>query len=184
MTHQFPDKRYSIIYADPPWAYKQGGRGAAKNHYHTMTEAEISAIPVESIKAAGGGTACFMWATFPNIGEAIRVMEAWGFIYKTAAFIWIKKTKRGTNFMGMGAYTRANAEVCLLGVTEDFKAGDMVQAHNVHQIVEAPVECHSKKPDEVRRRIVQLLGNLPRIELFARERAPGWDAWGDETPEG
>lgn len=111
-------------------------------------------------------------------------MEAWGFQYKTAAFVWVKKTCGGANFWGMGAYTRANAEICLLGVTPGFKAGKMVRAHNVHQIIEAPFEGHSKKPDEARQRIVQLLGDVPRIELFARERADGWDAWGDECPDG
>ena len=124
-----------------------------------------------------------MWATFPNIAEAIKVMEAWGFTYKTVAFCWVKKNpKSGGNFWGLGAYTRANAEVCLLGVTPDFKARDMVKSHRVHQIIEAPFEGHSKKPDEARRRIVDLLGDVPRIELFARQRAEGWDAWGNEVP--
>lgn len=178
-----PQKQYRVIYADPPWAYHQGGRGAAKNHYHTMTTEDICNMPVKSLHDVGGGTACFMWATFPNITAAIRVMEAWGFVYKTAAFVWVKKTRNGSNFWGMGAYTRANAEVCLLGVTEGFKASERVLAHNVHQIIEAPFEGHSKKPDEARHRIVQLLGDVPRIELFARERAAGWDAWGKECPE-
>lgn len=128
------------------------------------------------------GAVLFMWATFPNIGAAIKVMEAWGFVYKTAAFVWVKKySKSGKSFVGMGAYTRANAEVCLLGVTPGIKAMDIVKNHGIRQIVEAPVERHSKKPDEVRRRIVALLGNAPRIELFARERADGWDAWGEEV---
>ena len=96
---------------------------------------------------------------------------------------WVKKNpKSGGNFWGLGAYTRANAEVCLLGVTPDFKARDMVKSHRVHQIIEAPFEGHSKKPDEARRRIVELLGDVPRIELFARQRADGWDAWGTEAP--
>ena len=177
---ELPEKQYSVIYADPPWAYQQGGRGAAKNHYHTMTTADICKMPVEKI--AGGGAVLFIWATFPNIQEAIKVMEAWGFQYKTAAFVWVKKTKKGANFWGMGAYTRANAEVCLLGVSKGFKASKMIRAHNVHQIIEAPIEKHSKKPDETRRRIVQLVGDVPRIELFARDRADGWDAWGDEYP--
>lgn len=176
----FPEKRYNIIYADPPWAYNQAGRGAATNHYQTMTTADICKMPVREI--TGGGAACFLWSTFPNITQAVEVMEAWGFRYKTAAFVWVKKTKTGGNFWGMGAYTRANAEVCLLGVTPDFKATERVRAHDVHQIVETPFEGHSKKPDEVRRRIVRLLGDVPRIELFARERAAGWDAWGDECP--
>lgn len=80
----------------------------------------------------------------------------------------------------MGAYTRANAEVCLLGIAPGFKAKERVQSHRVHQVIEAPFEGHSKKLDEVRRRIVELLGDVPRIELFARQRADGWDAWGDE----
>lgn len=130
-----------------------------------------------------GGSVCFMWATFPNIVEAVKVMEAWGFTYKTAAFVWVKKNrKNGGNFMGMGAYTRANAEVCLLGVTPEFSAKNQIRAHNIHQIIEAPFEGHSKKPDETRRRIVDLLGDVPRIELFARQRAEGWDAWGNEVP--
>lgn len=139
-----PAKQYSVIYADPPWAYSQGGNtksshGIAKQHYPTMTTAEICALPVSEIVREGA--ACFMWATFPNITEAIKVMEAWGFTYKTAAFVWVKKNrKQGGNFMGLGAYTRANAEVCLLGVTPGFKAKTQIRAHNVHQIIEAPFE--------------------------------------------
>ena len=111
-------------------------------------------------------------------------MEAWEFTYKTAAFVWVKKNARsGGNYMGLGAYTRANAEVCLLGVSPGFKAGEGGRSHKVHQVIEAPFEGHSKKPDETRRRIVELLGDVPRIELFARQRADGWDAWGNEAPE-
>lgn len=110
---------------------------------------------------------CFMWATFPQIADALRVMEAWGFEYKTCAFVWIKKNRKSnTNFWGMGAYTRANAEICLLGVTPGFKPAAQI-----------------KKPEETRRRIVELLGDVPRIELFARQRSPGWDAWGNEIGE-
>lgn len=93
-----------------------------------------------------------------------------------------KYAKSGANFWGMGAYTRANAEVCLLGVSKDFKAKVQIRSHRIHQIIEAPFEGHSKKPDEARRRIVELLGDVPRIELFARQRAEGWDAWGNEVP--
>lgn len=130
-----------------------------------------------------GGAACFLWATFPNITEGIKVLEAWGFTYKTAAFVWIKTyAKSGRPFWGMGAYTRANAEVCLLGVSPGFKAREQVKSHRVHQVIEAPFDGHSKKPDETRRRIVELLGDVPRLEMFARDRAPGWDAWGNEAP--
>lgn len=185
----FPEKKYNIIYADPPWSYRQCGtsdksRGTAKKHYPTMTIEDICNLPLPDITAADGA-ACFMWATFPQYGEAIRVMERWGFEYKTAAFVWVKKySKSGKNFWGMGAYTRANAEVCLLGVTPNFKAGEKIVSHAVHQIIEAPYDGHSKKPDETRERIVALLGDIPRIELFARQRANGWDAWGNEVPEG
>lgn len=133
---------------------------------------------------SGGGTACFMWATFPQIADALRVMEAWGFEYKTCAFVWIKKNRKSnTNFWGMGAYTRANAEICLLGVTPGFKAAAQIKNHAVHQVIESPIQAHSAKPDETRRRIVELMGDVPRIELFARNRCPGWDAWGDEIGE-
>ncbi len=120
-----PEKEYSVIYADPPWEYRQHGtpetsRGTALKQTPTMPPAYISKLPLRKI-CGGGGAACFLWATFPNIAEGIRVLEAWGFQYKTAAFVWVKKNaKSGTNFWGMGAYTRANAEVCLLGVSPGF----------------------------------------------------------------
>lgn len=182
-----PAKQYSVIYADPPWAYQQAGATAKARG--TAREALPHHDHRGNMRPAGArnrprGAACFMWATFPNITEAIKVMEAWGFTYKTAAFVWVKKNrKNGGNFMGMGAYTRANAEVCLLGVTPGFKAKTQIRAHNVHQIIEAPFEGHSKKPDETRQRIVELLGDVPRLEMFARQRADGWDAWGNEAPE-
>ncbi len=187
-TPPLPRKKYGVIYADPPWEYTLTGgvknsRGLAKTHYNTMTLTEICALPVQNITQKGGAI-CFLWATFPMIGEALRVMEAWGFTYKTAAFVWAKTyAKSGKLFWGMGQYTRANAEVCLLGITPGFKAKERIKSHRVHQIIEAPFEGHSRKPDAVRRRIVELLGDVPRIELFARQRAEGWDAWGDEAPE-
>lgn len=176
-----PDKQYDIIYADPPWEYRQiGARGTAEQHYDTMTTENICSLPIQSIST--DRTVCFLWATFPNIDQALKVMQAWGFIYKTAAFVWVKKNRRSnTNFWGMGAYTRANAEVCLLGISRKTKAGQCVKSHKVHQIIESPVESHSEKPGVVRSRIVELLGDIPRIELFAREKADGWDVWGNEA---
>ena len=145
-----------------------------------MTTDEICELPVKDIKT--DDATCFMWATFPNIGEALKVMEAWGFQYKTAAFVWVKKNKRSnSNFWGMGAYTRANAEVCLLGISKKTKAKQCVKSNSVHQIIESPIEKHSKKPDETRERIVELLGDVSRIELFARQHADGWDCWGNEV---
>ena len=112
---QLPDRRYSVIYADPPWAYRQCGateksRGNAAKHYQTMTTAEICAMPVPSICAEGA--ACFMWATFPNIGEAIKAMEAWGFTYKTAAFVWVKKNRKNGGTFGEWEPTPAPMRRC------------------------------------------------------------------------
>lgn len=184
---QFPNNKYQVIYCDPPWEYKQSGsktnaRGMAKQHYPTMSTEDICKLPVRDI--ATDNAICFMWATFPNIDQALKVMEAWGFEYKTAAFVWVKKNKKTpSNFWGMGAYTRANAEVCLLGVSKDTKAKQQVINNGVHQIIESPIERHSKKPEETKARIEQLLGDVPRIELFARQKTNNWDAWGNEVSE-
>ena len=114
-----------------------------------------------------------MWATFPMLKEALEVIKAWGFTYKTAAFCWIKQNRNGSGlFMGLGNWTRSNAEICLLATKG--KPKRVVTAVS-------PLERHSKKPDEARDKIVELMGDLPRIELFARQTAPGWDAWGNEV---
>lgn len=179
------DRKYKVIYADPPWEYQQQGskkdkRGMAKKHYDTMTTDDICKLPIREL--ATEDAICFMWATFPNIDQALRVMKEWGFVYKTAAFVWVKKNKKAnTNFWGMGAWTRANAEVCLIGISKGTKAKECVKSHAVHQIIEAPIERHSKKPDETRIRIMELMGDVQRIELFAREAAAGWDCWGNEV---
>lgn len=177
------EKKYKIIYADPPWEYKQtGSRGVAKQHYHTMSTQDIMKLPIRNI--AADDAVLFMWATFPNISEAISVIDAWGFTYKTAAFVWVKQNRKSESlFWGMGAYTRANAEVCLIAVSDKTKAKKQILRHDIHQIILSPVEQHSKKPDVVRDKIVDLLGDVDRIELFARQHACGWDCWGDEAPE-
>lgn len=179
------DKKYRVIYADPPWEYRQSGskekaRGMAKQHYNTMPTADICNLPIQDIKTEDA--ICFMWATFPNIDQALKVMESWGFIYKTAAFVWVKtNAKSGSLFWGMGQYTRANAEVCLIGISKRTKAKEAVTSHAVHQIVIAPFTRHSRKPPEVRDRIKKLIGGGAYIELFARETATGWDCWGNEV---
>ena len=100
-----------------------------------------------------------MWATFPNISEALKVMKAWGFTYKTAAFVWIKQNKKSDSlFWGMGAYTRANAEVCLLGISKNTRAKETVKSHAVHQVIQQPIMKHSKKPYEAIKRIENLVG--------------------------
>ncbi len=152
-------------------------RGGAKRHYETMPFEDICNLPVQKISA--DDSVLFLWATYPQIKEALQVIESWGFKYKTCAFNWIKTNKKNkdTLFWGMGWHTRANSELCLIGVKgKSLKR----KARNVHQIVVAPVSSHSKKPDEVRKRIVKMYGYIPRIELFARDKKRGWDVWGNE----
>lgn len=165
--------------ADPPWQYKvyskKGAGRSAESHYPTMNIDDICNLPISEI--ADKNATLFLWVTFPNLKEAFDVIKAWGFTYKTVAFTWIKQNKRSnTLFWGMGYWTRANAEICLLAT----KGTPQRKSAAVHQVIISHIEQHSKKPDETRDRIVQLMGNLPRIELFARQRAKGWDAWGNE----
>ena len=113
----------------------------------------------------------------PKLNDVMEVIDYWGFKYKTVGFTWVKKNKKQDSwFWGMGNWTRANAEICLLATKGNPKR---VNA-GVHSVIDTPVEEHSKKPDIVRDRIVTLCGDLPRIELFARQTACGWDSWGDE----
>lgn len=172
----FPNKKYEIIYADPPWSYSAGGKKRnAKRHYPTMKPEEIYSLPVSQIAAEN--CSLFLWATFPNISLALKTIERWGFTYKTIAFNWVKTYKKsGKLFMGCGNYTRSNSEICLLAT----KGKPQRINASIRSVIISPIEKHSKKPDEVRARRVDLMGDLPRIELFARERSPGWDAWGNE----
>ena len=110
--------------------------------------------------------------------EVWTLIEAWGFTYKTVAFIWIKQNRKSDSlFWGMGFWTRSNAEICLLATKGHPKRGSA----KVHQIIMSHVEEHSKKPEEARKRIELLMGDVPRVELFARRTSPGWDVWGNEV---
>ena len=173
----FPEKKYSVIYADPPWSYRnKGTRAAADNHYQTMSLPDIQALPVQDI--AADDCALFLWATFPMLQEAMDTILAWGFEYKTAAVVWAKINRRFPSwFWGVGNWTRSNAEVCLLATRGKPKRASA----SVHSLVVSPVGRHSEKPVEARARIVKLMGDVPRIELFARERVDDWDAWGNEV---
>ena len=172
-------KKYKIIYADPPWQYrvysKKGQGRSAENHYHTMNIKDIMALPVDKI--ADKDCILFLWITFPCLKEGIEVMERWGFKYKTCGFNWVKRNKKkNTYFMGLGFWTRSNSEVCLIGT----KGQPKRVSKSVPQICDARIMEHSRKPAEIRERIVELCGELPRIELFARDKAKGWDSLGDE----
>lgn len=170
-------KTYQIIYADPPWKYDQKGlQGAAEKHYATMSMEDICRLPVEQISAKD--SILFLWATFPQLPAALRVISAWGFKYKTVAFLWLKKNRKADSwFFGLGFWTRGNAELCLLATHGHPKR----KAANIHQFIISPIEAHSKKPDIVRDKIVELVGDVPRIELFARQETPGWEIWGNEV---
>jgi N6-adenosine-specific RNA methylase IME4 len=182
--------KYNIIYADPPWSYddKSLNRGGAERHYRTMSIDEIKAMNVNDISERD--SILFMWATFPKLQEGLDVIKAWGFQFKTCAFVWIKTNKRENviqssflpyesfdSFWGMGRWTRSNAEICLLAV----KGKPQRLNADVHQIVYAPISKHSKKPSEVRDKIIRLCGDLPRLEMFARTAPKGWDVYGNEV---
>lgn len=176
------NKKYNIIYADPPWSYRDKRDkhprlcGGASAHYNTMTIEEIKNLPVN--KLADDNCMLFIWVTFPNLQEGLDVIKAWGFTYKTLGFSWIKTNKKnGKPFFGIGYYTKSNCEVCLIGV----KGKPIVVSNKVSSVIIAPREEHSKKPDIVRDKIVELCGDLPRIELFARQKTEGWDVWGNEV---
>ena len=173
-------KKYGIIYADPPWHYrvysKKGAGRSAESHYPTMTIEEIQALPVSEL--ADKDCALFMWITFPLLKESLSVLSAWGFKFKTIAFVWIKQNRKSDSlFWGMGYWTRANAEFCVLAT----KGKPKRMAKNVHQVIVSHIEEHSIMPVEARSRIVRLMGDLPRIELFARQKSAGWDVWGNEV---
>jgi len=169
-------KKYQIIYADPPWGYTdQGCRGATASHYKGMKLKDICALNIKKI--TDNDCVLFLWATYPMIKEALQVIESWGFTYKSIGFQWLKLNPKAlTPFYGLGRWTRGNTEPCLLAI----KGKPKRVSASVFQLIQTPRRRHSQKPDEVRDKIVRLMGNLPRIELFAREKTTGWDAWGDE----
>ena len=181
---------YNIVYADPAWQYndKLGNDPAWGGiTYETMDVKQICNLPVKEIVAPNA--VLFIWIVSPMIKEGIQVLESWGFNYKTVAFVWVKTrqidTKQSSflptdsfdDLCGMGRWTRSATEICLLGVRGKISRID----NNVRQIIYAPRTKHSKKPDETRERIVKLMGDLPRVELFARQKANGWDVWGNEV---
>lgn len=172
--------KYSVILADPPWSYevwnKDTGSGrSAESHYSTMSLGDICELPVQEI--AADNCALFLWAVWPSIFDAKIVIDAWGFTYKTIAWEWVKLNKSSIGlFTGMGYYTRANTEPCLLAV----KGRMAVCAHDVLSVIMSPVREHSRKPDEQYEKIARLYPEGDRVELFARRKRDGWDSWGNE----
>lgn len=172
--------KYKVIYADPPWQFKtyskKGLGKSADKHYPTMSLEDIKALPVS--KLADKDCALFMWTTIPFLRQSFDVMESWGFEYKTVTFVWIKRNRKSDGlFWGTGYWTRANSEICMLATRGNPKR----ESASVHQVIISHVEEHSKKPQEARNRIEKLMGDVPKIELFARQRVDGWNAWGNEV---
>ena len=186
-TPETDAKKYKIIYADPPWSYtnKSLNRGGAERHYKTTDINELCNINVNDI--SDKNSIMFMWVTFPMLKKGLDLLDAWGFEYRTNGFTWIKTNKiNGGVYMGMGGYTRSNAEICIIGVK-----GKGVKRVNcgIRQVQHHTVTKHSEKPVAFRNDIEKLYGidknntdNFPRLEMFARSAAPGWDVFGDQAP--
>lgn len=171
------ENKYQIIYADPPWKYKDKGcQGAAEKIYCTMDIDKLEKLPISEIAAQN--CVLFMWATYPKMQEALELIEKWGFTYKSIAFQWVKLNRSGNGyFFGLGRWTRGNTEPCLIATKGKPKR---INA-SVGQLVFSPLRKHSQKPDEVRNKIIDLVGDLSKIELFARQQVDGWDCWGNEV---
>lgn len=179
---------YGAILADPPWHFdvwpldKTGRARHPSTHYDTMSLDEIYTLPIKEL--AADNCVLFMWVTWPMLQHGLQSIGAWGFTYKTCAFAWMKADVSTLNMfsgpidadMKLGYWTRANSEVCLLatrGYPKRLDAG-------VRQGIIEPARQHSRKPDGIHERIERLVAG-PYLELFARQRRPGWTVWGNET---
>ena len=171
----FPNKKYQIIYADPPWSWKtysnKGRQKTPDRHYPLMNIDDICNLPVKEI--TDKNCILFLWTQDAHLPNALKVGKSWGFEYKTVGFVWDKQ-----NF-GLGYWTRKGAEICLLFT----KGRPRRISGGVRQFISERASNHSAKPSGVRTRIIELMGDLPRIELFARQKIDGWDAWGNEELE-
>ena len=171
-------KKYQIIYADPPWSYndKMSGHYFSLDHeYQTQDINWIKSLPIQNI--CDKDCVLFLWVVSPLLKEGLDTLEAWGFDYVTLAFCWVKETPLGMQVKNLGRWTMGGVELVLLGR----KGHPKRIKNNVIQTVFDLRTGHSKKPHEVRARIVDLMGDIPRIELFARNKTEGWDVWGNEV---
>tara|TARA_B100000795_G_scaffold123983_1_gene92453 strand:- start:1439 stop:2215 length:777 start_codon:yes stop_codon:yes gene_type:complete len=213
-----PSDSQNIIYADPPWSYSQSiGNGVLKRKdgtliYPSMPIKDLCELGPEIERISKQDAALFVWATMPLIAEALELIKAWGFKYKTCFVNWVKTTKDGSRpAFGVGYYTRSNAELCLVAIKgkiasykrllpDEAERGASKMSSVVHEddpnvrvnfltqledsptpVVMTPRREHSRKPEIVREMITTLLGDLPRVELFARETAPGWTVMGNDV---
>jgi len=174
---------YGVILADPPWRFRtwspKGDGRSAIQHYDVLNLDQIKALPVRDLSARN--SVLLMWAISSMLPQALDVMDAWGYTYKTTGFVWAKMSKRSSYWLpkwhiGTGYYTRANVEICLLGTRGHPKRQDA----GVRELVVSPVREHSRKPDEIIPAIERLFDG-PYCELFAREKRTGWARWGNQT---
>ena len=164
-------EKFDIIYADPPWQYKDrnsNGKRGADYKYDTMNIEDITSLPIYEL--AEDNSVLFLWCTAPLLNKGIETVYKWGFNYKTIAFTWVKLNKNGSVFKGLGHYTRSNAEFVLLGVRGK---GLEVIDKSVSQIIQEQRSYHSVKPGRIKNEIDRLYPdpNYKRIELFARKGA-------------
>ena len=180
-----PPRKYRVIYADPAWQFgnrNTGGtmKSAAEAKYTVTSLADMAALPVAEL--ADEHCLLVMWWVGAMPQEAINLCKAWGFrLVNMNGFVWRKLTKTGIPFFGMGFATRASSESALIGVNG--KLGELIKDHSVRAVIEAKVGRHSQKPHEFREAIEKLCGDVPRVELFARDAAAGWDCWGNQAPQ-
>jgi N6-adenosine-specific RNA methylase IME4 len=178
---------YRVIYADPPWTfatYSAKGKGRSPEaYYDCMSLADIKALPVADW--AADDCVLLLWTTDPVLPTAFEVIDAWGFKYKTVGFYWAKLNKsvppqliygEGSFFTGLGFWTRANPELCLLAT----RGHPRRRSADVKKLIISPRREHSRKPDEAYERI-EALCEGPYLEMFARASRPGWDRWGTES---
>lgn len=184
--------KYQVIYADCPWSFtnkKTGGSmiSGADAHYSTMNFKDICDLPVNSI--AANDSVLFMWWVGSQPDEAKAVLTAWGFrLITMTGFVWVKESKNGKLDFGMGFWTRAGAECCLIAVkgkpkrvSAGIRSVYIDDEELIQLAIRAKKEEHSKKPAIFRDLIVQLCGDVPRVELFARQESAGWAVFGNEV---
>ena len=169
-------QKFGAIVADPPWLFKNRGKPNEKSalaHFNLMSLGDICDLPVANI--AADDCALFLWAPGAHLRQAFRVMDAWGFTYKTSVFTWVKLTSKGNRCFGLGLWTRRNPEPCYLAT----RGSPKCKSGGVRELIESPRREYGRKPDEFYTRVEQLVPG-PYLDLFSRQRRPGWHVWGDQ----
>jgi len=178
--------QYKVILADPPWIYygDPNKNQAAGKHYNCMSLLQLSELPVQKICAKD--SVLYLWTTGPKLEESMKLMESWGFRYRTVAHVWVKVSKSGNVINAQGirpSFVKQNAEYLLVGSTGKKGRTLPLLSEAIPQIVKAqrPNNLHSRKPDIFRKLIVDTFGDVKRVELFCRFPEAGWDCWGNEV---